>query len=63
MTWTQPVCDDCWPRTELPPNPVRIRHEYRDEETCCLCGKLTRSGLYARLDPSKVAYPRSDEND
>jgi hypothetical protein len=58
MSWTQAVCDGCWSRLEVGPPRNLIREEYRDDETCCLCGQATRSGLYARLDPAKVPYPR-----
>jgi len=57
MSWTQPVCDNCWPRLEFGPPRTRIREPYRDTETCCLCGHSTRSGLYARLDPAQVPHP------
>lgn len=58
MSWTQPVCDDCydWQRPETPPH----RLVEREPERCAWCGKLTLSGIFVRADPASVPYPASD---
>jgi hypothetical protein len=56
-SWTQPACESCF-RREYPrtiPNP--LVDEYREVEICVWCGEQTRSGLYVRVDPSRVSFP------
>jgi hypothetical protein len=61
-TWSQSLCDACFAgfRPDVP-HPVRIKEEYRDTEKCALCGTQTRSGLYVRINPREVPYPRRKE--
>jgi hypothetical protein len=56
MTWTQALCDHCWVLREGEKPPHRLQPP--DVERCALCGQDTTSGIYARLDPAKVPYPR-----
>lgn len=58
MTWTQPLCDDCWNRAHPGVPPVRLRQP--DEERCCTCGARTKSGIYARINPKEVDHPKLD---
>lgn len=60
-TWTQPVCDECFTAERPGRRPVRLREP--DLERCCLCGAATRSGIYMRLDPNVVPYPRRENDD
>lgn len=69
MSWTQPTCTDCWVRDnsqETPEGlsirtPVRVRQDDWVPEICCLCGRLTSSGIFIRVDPSKVPFPQGDD--
>lgn len=58
MNWTQPMCDPCWARRQPGIDPVRIKAQYAVEERCAFCGAHTRSGIYVRVDPRTVLYPR-----
>jgi len=61
MNWTQPICLTCWGVR----NPGRVPIGLTGRaipETCCDCGKDTREGVYIRLDPRSVAYPRGEED-
>jgi hypothetical protein len=61
MSWTQPICNECyWRRKGGAAIPEMIRYD-TIEETCCDCGKRTQSSIYIRLDPRTVKYPASDE--
>lgn len=60
MGWTQPVCNNCWDEQNPDRDPYRIRTEYAEEEICAFCGISTRSGIYTRVDPKTVPYPRKD---
>jgi hypothetical protein len=66
LTWTQPCCERCWidrHRVDLDgatevPQPV---HGLPPElEACCFCGLLTIMGVYVRIDPTSVPFPRDD---
>ena len=60
MSWTQPICIECWNRREPERLPTRIVEEEKEWERCAFCGWLTRSGIYTRVDPTSVAFPRSE---
>ena len=60
MTWTQPLCGECWSAIDRR-EPVRIKDEYAETETCCMCGHQTRSGIYRRMNPKTVRFPRVEE--
>jgi hypothetical protein len=59
VTWTQPVCNSCWFDREGERTPVRMREP--ELEFCCLCGQATHSGIYVRLNPMDVPYPKQEE--
>jgi hypothetical protein len=56
MGFTQPLCDDCWDK-KYPERPSP-RKGQGDVEQCCMCGKMTLSGIYFRIDPKTVPYPQ-----
>jgi len=58
MSWTQPVCRDCWEQE----HPGRVPHRVidADQEFCCLCGAVTSQGIYIRRNPADVPYPTLD---
>jgi hypothetical protein len=59
MSWTQPVCVPCWDR-DNPDRPAPDRGDVGALEQCCKCGTMTRSGIYIRIDPATVSYPRRE---
>lgn len=59
MTWTQPLCDACFEQ-RYSGDVARIRADMRDVERCCYCGGPSVSGIYLRLDPATVPYPREE---
>jgi hypothetical protein len=59
MSFTQPICDNCWDKEN--PDRRSPRHMEGEIEQCCLCGESTRSGIYIRRDPKTVPYPNSTE--
>lgn len=61
MTFTQPLCDDCW--DEENPESLSPRRGQGDHELCCKCGMPTRAGIYIRRDPATVRYPRAEPPD
>jgi hypothetical protein len=52
--WTQPLCEACWAALMGDRMPVRMKEDYREAEMCALCKTVTRSGIYARLDPGTL---------
>lgn len=50
------MCDPCWAREGPDREPVRRIDP--DLERCAWCGQSTRSGIYVRVDPDTVPYPR-----
>ena len=62
-TWTQPLCDSCWRKREGNREPSRLIIPERLDETCCICGAETDSGIFQRIDPVTVRYPRMEESD
>lgn len=56
MRWTQPVCDACWEAEHGDRRPFRIHPAHA--EKCCLCGTMTRSGIFIRRDPATVRFPK-----
>lgn len=61
MTWNQPICDTCWEVLNPDREPFRIKDIIRETERCCICGDTTKSGIYTRLNPNTVPYPKRDE--
>lgn len=65
MTWTQPLCDACWETARPGHAPTRVFDDTMTapiSETCCRCGQPTE-GIYVRIDPSTVPYPREEPSD
>lgn len=60
MTWTQPVCRACWNVREKGRIPVRVNNSGNDE-FCCLCGRTTSEGIYMRLNPATVPFPKVED--
>lgn len=54
--FTQPVCERCWRMAHYDADPVKLHIPV--PERCCLCGAMTRDGIYERLDPRIVPYPQ-----
>ena len=48
--WTHNICDNCWDKRNSISIPVKIIEP--DEEPCCFCGKLSKSGIFVRHDPT-----------
>ena len=61
MNYTQPLCDTCW--VEREGNRVPVRTAEPQEERCCCCGGLTESGIYQRIDPRSVTFPKMDDDE
>lgn len=61
MSWTQPICDECYSTESPGRDPVRLKEP--DIERCCVCGTITSSGIYVRRDPRMVPFPRKDPDD
>lgn len=69
MSWTQPICEECWLQLESEVNgdevkirmPVRLREPQVEE--CSYCGHVTIFGVYKRDDPAKVPYPKAKKED
>lgn len=59
MSWTQPLCEACWDDRRPGHIPARSMGAV---ETCCLCGAATTSGIYIRMDPQTVPFPRNEED-
>lgn len=58
MTWTQPQCGPCFEEANGRPAPHRMRDPA--SEVCCTCGATTCEGIYTRVDPATVPFPRED---
>jgi hypothetical protein len=50
MNWTHLICENCWRKREPKREPVRLINA--EEEKCCFCGSLTKSGIYVRENPN-----------
>lgn len=61
LSWTQPICETCWP--EWFPfekgEPTRLLRP--EKERCSFCGEDTTSGIYVRFDPLGVRFPAEKE--
>lgn len=72
MSWTQPSCGDCWIAEHGTfendalvsyRNPVRVKNEGNKIEQCCKCGRFTFEGIFIRIDPATVVYPKEYPDD
>lgn len=61
MTWTQPLCRRCWDREHPHDLPLQRDMADRVAETCCMCGRETRAGIYAIYRPAAVPYPTRED--
>jgi len=65
--WTQPICERCWieKNTELVEGELFVRRPaiVKDASAvrCAYCDELTIMGIYVRDDPTKVPYPRDED--
>ena len=55
LSWTQPICDDCWRERSPGRGPNKVVDP--EKEQCVDCGYATKSGIYIRLDPTTTQYP------
>lgn len=63
--FSQPICGACWQAYSLGARgeitvPVKLREP--DIATCCLCNSENRDGIFIRVHPDKVPFPRDDED-
>lgn len=63
MNWNQPVCTACWKFSQGDREPVVLVAWGRALERCANCGVSTTSGIYVRMDPRSLRYPKPDEGD
>lgn len=56
LSWTNPFCDACYTNLRLGREPIRLLKP--QSEKCCMCYRPTTSGIYVRIDPYKVKFPR-----
>ena len=54
VTWTAPVCEECWAQEYGDREPVRVR--LADAEVCAMCGTPNRSGIYRRIAPAEQVF-------
>lgn len=47
--WRHVLCAPCWYLRNKNRAPVRVKDA--DAASCCLCGQMTRDGIYVRADP------------
>lgn len=71
MNWNQPVCEQCWITEHAiyaldtrgvvgVKLPTVVRGNDVEVEQCCRCGSPTIMGVYVRIDPRTVPYPKED---
>ena len=58
-TWTHGLCESCWEIFSQGlhgcyKEPLLVPEIQEDD--CCMCGKITRSGIYIRWDPNKMPH-------
>jgi hypothetical protein len=58
--WTQPQCAACWIERHPDRQPVRVVEA--KAERCAFCGRITRAGIYVRVNPASVPYPREGKD-
>ena len=54
--WRHDICNACWEEKNKGFNPVRLKAEFRDMESCCYCGRKTMSGIVIRDDPRNTKF-------
>ena len=76
LSFTQAQCEACWIERNSEwesrgiedvllsiRRPVVLVSEESRIEQCAFCGRPTIVGIYVRVDPATVAYPRFDDED
>lgn len=61
MNWTQPMCSEDYARLYPGRRPYQVIGDYRESETCCMCGQITWSGIFVRIDPRTVPHPKEED--
>lgn len=56
MSWTQPICKNCYTKDNPDREPLAL--QYPERENCCKCGELAVDGIYIRIDPESIPYPK-----
>lgn len=56
MSWTQPICEDCWRERYPGREPVRLVDA--EAEACCYCGRVGMIDIYVRVDPATLDKSR-----
>lgn len=56
MSWTQPLCEECWNRENPGRSPIRV-DGLIEVNICCTCGAPTTAGIWTRKNPQEVPYP------
>ena len=64
MSFTQAICGCCWQAYALGRDgeitqPCVTRHPAK--EICCTCGGNAAEGIYIRVDPAQVLFPREEK--
>jgi hypothetical protein len=54
--FTQPVCAQCYHKWSGGRTPIKMIG--MPTEKCALCGEETREGIYVRLEPKGINFPR-----
>jgi len=52
--WNHYLCEACWTLYKPGSDPVRLKEQFRELETCCSCGIPTMTGILVREDPKKM---------
>jgi hypothetical protein len=52
--WNHSICETCWKKQNPDREPIVIKPQFRDEETCCSCSLRHFSGIYVRSNPADM---------
>lgn len=69
LSWTHPICERCWLESQewTPETGIRLPYRLNADESeihiCAYCGYLTFVGIFVRDNPSKVKFPREENNE
>lgn len=59
MNWTQAICGACYGVRFPGRGAVALKEGM--EEKCCDCGAPTKDGIYFRVDPRTVKFPKQEK--
>jgi hypothetical protein len=59
-TWNQAICETDWWARDPGREPVRFLPAKGRVERCSFCGASTTAGIFVRVDPRVVPYPREE---